>query len=60
MKKGEYCIRNEDIIQLLEEQGSEIALVLFSGVQYYTGQLFHIKEITEAAQKQVITSFSFY
>ncbi len=51
--KGESCIRTEDILKILEEQGSEISLILFSGVQYYTGQLFQIKEITEAAHKQV-------
>jgi kynureninase len=52
-REGESCIRTEDVLKVLNEQGSQIALVLFSGVQYYTGQLFKIKEITEAAQKHV-------
>ncbi len=29
----------------------KLALVLFSGINYYTGQLFDIPVITEAAQK---------
>jgi kynureninase len=37
----------------LEKEGHDIALVVLSGVQYYTGQFFKIKEITEAAHKQV-------
>ena len=48
-----YSEKIFNILKILEEQGSEISLVLFSGVQYYTGQLFQIKEITEAAHKQV-------
>jgi len=50
--KGEYTIRNEDILKVIEEQGDEIAIVLFSGIQYFTGQLFNIKEITYAAHEK--------
>jgi kynureninase len=52
-KKGEVCLRTEDIITKLNEEGDEIALVILSGIQYYTGQLFQIKEITQAAHKNV-------
>jgi kynureninase len=40
-------IRTEEILQVLEEEGSQIALVMLSGVNYYTGQAFDIKKITE-------------
>jgi kynureninase len=38
---------------LLEEQGQSIALVLLSGIQFYTGQLFDIETITRVAQQHV-------
>lgn len=48
-RAGEYALRTEDILKAIEEHGSSTALVFFSGVQYYTGQLFDIKRITEKA-----------
>ncbi len=51
-RAGEATLRTEDLVGLLEERGEEIALVLMSGVQYFTGQLFDIPRITEAARAQ--------
>ncbi|MEM7654958.1 MAG: kynureninase [Bacteroidota bacterium] len=51
-REGEHCLRTEDILAVLEAQGSEIALVLIGGVNYYTGQLFDIATLTAAAQAQ--------
>lgn len=48
-RPGEFHLRHEDIIQTIEDHAGEIALVLFSGVQYYTGQAFNIPDITRAA-----------
>ncbi|HMK27099.1 MAG TPA: kynureninase [Chitinophagaceae bacterium] len=48
-REGEYAIRTEDILSTIKKHGDSIAVVLFSGVNYYTGQLFDIKTITEAA-----------
>ncbi|VDO40197.1 unnamed protein product, partial [Onchocerca flexuosa] len=47
-RAGDDCIRNEDIVALIEEQGDEIALIWFSAIHYYTGQLFDIRKITKA------------
>ncbi len=48
-REGEYSIRTEDIIGTIEKHSSSIALVLFSGVNYYTGQVFNMPSITKAA-----------
>jgi len=48
-RDGEYTLRKEDIISTIKHHGDSVALVLFGGVNYYTGQLFDIKTITEVA-----------
>ena len=40
-------------MEVIEEQGDSIAVVMFSGVQYYTGQLFDMEAITRAGHKKV-------
>ncbi|KAK6959717.1 kynureninase isoform X2, partial [Biomphalaria glabrata] len=49
-REGEFILRLEDILDVIEKKGEEIAVVCFSGVQYYTGQLFDIPTITKAGQ----------
>ncbi|KAG2158354.1 pyridoxal phosphate-dependent transferase [Suillus bovinus] len=51
-REGEFTLRESDIIDLIAKEGSSISLVIFSGVQYYTGQLFPMKAITTAAKAQ--------
>lgn len=46
---GEHTINEEDILNAINENKDTVALVLFGGVNYYTGQLFNIKKITDAA-----------
>jgi kynureninase len=48
-RAGEHTLRTEDIISLIHQHGETVAVVLFGGVNYYTGQLFDIQAITEAA-----------
>ena len=50
---GEHTIRTEDILETIKRDGETIALVLFSGVQYYTGQWFAMEAITKAAHDMV-------
>jgi len=50
-RAGEPTLRPEDLESLLARRGEEIALVLLSGVQYYTGQCFPMERITETAQR---------
>ena len=47
-RDGEHIIRNTDIITAIENCGDELALVLWGGVNYYTGQVFDIAAITMA------------
>ncbi|HUR66206.1 MAG TPA: kynureninase [Chitinophagaceae bacterium] len=48
-REGEHTLRTEDIVSTIQKHGDTVALVLFGGVNYYTGQLFDIKAITDAA-----------
>lgn len=50
-RDGEHNFRIEDILAKIEEVGEECALVLIGGVNYYTGQVFDMKTITEAGHK---------
>ena len=49
---GEETLRIDDIEAKIEELGSELALVLWPGVQYRTGQAFDCARITRAAHVQ--------
>lgn len=50
-RKGEECIRHEDILEAIEKNRDSIALVMMGGVNYYNGQVFDMKAITAAGQK---------
>lgn len=52
-RDGETFFRTEDIEKQIADEGDSLALVILSGVQYFTGQFFDIKAITAAGQKQV-------
>ncbi len=46
-REGEVCLRAEDIQEVISKQGDEVALILLGNTNYYTGQYFDIKQITE-------------
>jgi kynureninase len=45
--EGEYTLRIDQLKEILEKEGEQIAMILLGGVNYYTGQYFNIKEITD-------------
>lgn len=50
-RAGEYCLRTEDILGTIEAHKDEIALVILGAVQYFSGQFFKIRLITEAGHR---------
>src|SRR5690606_38918928 len=53
-REGEHTLRTEDILSKIREYEDELALVLMSGVQYYTGQFFDLEAITATSRKSGI------
>lgn len=50
-REGEYTLNTDDIVQQIAEHADELALVLFGGVNYFTGQWFNMPAITQAGHK---------
>ncbi|MDJ0749380.1 MAG: kynureninase [Woeseiaceae bacterium] len=48
-RDGEWLIREEDILEAITDHADELALVFFGGVNFFTGQLFNMPRLTEAA-----------
>ena len=57
-RKGEFTIRMQDIVDLIDEQRDQLAVVMFAGINFFTGQLFEVEKITAAAHRHgVIAGF---
>ena len=50
-RDGEWLIREEDILAAIEENADQLALLFFGGVNYFTGQLFDMPKLTQAAHE---------
>lgn len=50
-RQGEYHIREEDILLAIDQHKDSLALVMIGGVNYFTGQVFNMPLIAEAAHK---------
>jgi kynureninase len=47
-RDGESCVRDEDIESVISREGDSIALIMLSGVNYVTGQVFDMAGIARA------------
>lgn len=50
-REGESTLRTGDIETAIGEYGDSLALVLFGGVNYFTGQAFEMDRITQAGHR---------
>ena len=50
-RPGEYTLRTEDVVRQIEAHGDELALVLFGGINYYTGQVYDLEAIARAGHR---------
>ena len=50
-RPGEDILRTADIVQIIEKEGDSVALVMFGGVNYYTGQFYDLAKIAEAGHR---------
>lgn len=53
-KDGSDVISTDEVLELIRTNKNELALLMFAGVNYYTGQYFDIKRITEECHKHNI------
>ena len=51
-RQDESIIRMDDLLELIEREGESIALILWPGVQFYTGQAFALEKIAEAGHRK--------
>lgn len=47
-KEGKHIIDHDDIYKAIKEHKDSLALILIGGVNYFSGQVFDMKKITEA------------
>ena len=50
---GEYALRTEEILKVIEEEGDSIAVICFGAIQYYSGEFFDMKRIAAAGHAKV-------
>jgi len=50
-RQDEELLHYEDLEEILNNQGDDIALIMIGGVNYYTGQFFDLKRISQLGHK---------
>lgn len=54
-REGEDTLRTEDILATIDQNESELALVVLGGINYYTGQLYDMETIAKHCNEKSIT-----
>src|ERR1044072_404687 len=55
-RKGEFNVGTEDVLDLIDKQADQLAVVMMGAVNFFTGQLLDIQKITAAARKEEIVA----
>ena len=50
-RAGEETLRTEDILGVIQQHKDDLALVMFGGINYFTGQFFDLAAITKAGHE---------
>ena len=50
-RPGEHLINEQDLLDAIAQHGDELALLFIGGVNYFTGQLFDMKRLSDAAHQ---------
>ena len=53
-RQGEFTIRTDDFIELIAKHADQLAVAIVGAVNFFSGQLFDIAEITAVAQNRGI------
>ena len=51
-RQGEHTLHESDIVGILEDHGDRIALVLLSGVNFFTGQVLDMPQLAAVARRE--------
>src|SRR5437868_5905778 len=54
-REGGFAVRTEDIVETIDKNANQLALVLIGAVNFFTGQCFDIERIASAARAHGIT-----
>jgi len=54
-RPGEACLRDEDVLAMIERHGKQIALVLLGQPNYLTGQVFDVPAVVREAHRHGCT-----
>nr|WP_206426140.1 kynureninase [Nakamurella antarctica] len=47
-RAGEDCLRTDDVLDFLAQEGHTVAMLMFGGINYLSGELMEIEKITAA------------
>ena len=55
-RKGEFTVRTEDILELIEKNANQLAVVMIGAVNFFTGQLIDIEHVTAMVREHGIVA----